>query len=142
MKKKIIEVVLLMTIMVLPCFAEIRVDRGGYSEGGIACNTAYYWNDKNDNPIVNANEESRFVVRNLKGLLKGIYIGTAHIYIFHGVLYKVVHVQTDYNFQVAVICQYENGYNESLYGNAFYSANTAKAQFDALCQQYYNKIAK
>ena len=144
MKKELImaAVALMMTMIALPCFAEIRVDRGGYTEGLVSCNAAIYWNDKyDDNPGPSAKEQSMYAARTASRLGE-LHLVTAHLYISHGVCYKVIYLQTLYNFQITVSCQYENGYDENLYSNVFYSSNEAKAKFDSLCQQYYNKIPK
>lgn len=138
---------LLMTLVALPCFAEIRIDRGGYTSGGIICNAAYFWNDKYDNlsPGI-AKAEAMRVGPILQQVVKN-GTSTTHIYLYHGTSYRVAFVQLvgvyGNDYQIAVACQYENGYSETLYNNNnFLDYNTAKAKFDSLCQQYYNKIAK
>ena len=144
MKKKLITaaVALMMAMIALPCFAEIRVDRGGATEGLVGCNAVIYWNDKyDDNPGPSAKEQSMYAARTASRLGE-LHLVTAHLYISHGVCYKVIYLQTLYNFRITVSCQYENGYDENLYSNVFYSSNEAKAKFDSLCQQYYNKIPK
>lgn len=156
MKKKLVmaAVALVMAFAALSYFAEIRVDRGRYAENGISCNSTIYWNDKyNSHPAVNSEVFSMYAVKItrefIRGFLEeleGMYFTTAHCYLSHGLLYKVIYTEAvDNNFQVSLVVldfQYENGYNETLYGNVFYSANAAKAKFYSLCQQYYNKIAK
>lgn len=84
--------------------------------------------------------QKAFVRLNEKNGFKNIH-HTSHCYITPDGIYEVELINSSNIFKVVVSFEYKNnGYNETLYQNIFYSYNNVKAQFDSLCQKYYNEI--
>ncbi len=147
--KTILAVALVMAMAALPCFAEIRVDRGGYSEYRCRANYETYWNDKYVNHNVGiAKEDAKKMVSRFRGKLGyGVSLSiTEKNYYGSDSIYSVMLFVYDSSLEncrkISVTRFYAGGYSEELYENDFFSYNDAKAKFDSLCQQYYNKIPK
>lgn len=143
MKKKLVVAAVVAILAALPCFAEIRVDRcGKISENFNKTNVAIYWNDKYDNHLkISAQEFANGLLEMSKIMQCANVTSTVHFYMVFDKMYQIQ--LFSHNFNVSVVCSYAgSNYSEILYNNTFYSYNEAKAKFDSLCNQYYNKIPK
>ena len=148
--KKIVFVLPLM-LAALSCFAEIRVDRGGYTtEDGHTVNVAAYWNDKYRSLAISAQQKAKEVAKKLASFAAksgmnwcGITM-TVNVYANSGGSYRIFLMQTPIGFYMVSADYFfdSSNYQEDLYNNSFFSFNDAKTQFDYLCKKYYNEIPK
>lgn len=136
----------------VPCFAEIRVDQAGNTdEVGNSVNFTFYWNDKYNYPKMSAKEYVRlFRAEQQRQVYKARDFRTVrHYYVIPEGTHVVIFAYSSTLFLVGVMFfHYGEDYSHNLYNgkelyrNSFDSYNSAKAQFDSLCQKYYNEIPR